>query len=161
MHPRMETKDVLPPLTPELYVSDIERSLAFYVGALGFTIRFQRPEEGFAAIDFEGACFMLDQTTRFDAASSVADFAQLRKWNTGPLEHPFGRGVNFLIHASDCLGLYEKVRASGHPIKLPMEEKFYRVKEEMVGVRQFMVMDPDGFLLRFDQIFEKRPVGPT
>lgn len=39
----------LPPLTPELNVRNIQKSLNFYVNLLGFSI-YQRPEEGFAAI---------------------------------------------------------------------------------------------------------------
>ncbi len=33
-------------LVPELIVTDIERSLAFYVGVLGFSVLYERPEEG-------------------------------------------------------------------------------------------------------------------
>jgi catechol 2,3-dioxygenase-like lactoylglutathione lyase family enzyme len=34
-------------LVPELYCSDIGQSLSFYVGLLGFDVRFARPEERF------------------------------------------------------------------------------------------------------------------
>jgi len=34
-------------LVPELYCSNIERSLAFYVNVLGFSVRYARPEERF------------------------------------------------------------------------------------------------------------------
>ena len=33
------------PLVPELYVSNLSQSLAFYVDLLGFRIDYQRPEE--------------------------------------------------------------------------------------------------------------------
>ncbi|MGB2177889.1 MAG: VOC family protein, partial [Hyphomonas sp.] len=42
-------------LVPELYVSDLERSLDFYCGALGFSIVYQRPAERFAYIERGGA----------------------------------------------------------------------------------------------------------
>jgi hypothetical protein len=37
-----------PPVVPELDVADLARSLRFYVGALGFGCRTERPEERFA-----------------------------------------------------------------------------------------------------------------
>ena len=48
--------------TPELDVSDLDRSLAFYVGVIGFAVMFDRPEERFAfltrgrAPDARGSC---------------------------------------------------------------------------------------------------------
>ena len=35
-------------LTPELSVRDFATSLEFYTQGLGFTVRYERPEEGFA-----------------------------------------------------------------------------------------------------------------
>ena len=36
-----------------------------------------------------------------------------------------------------------------HPLALPVEEMWYRAGEVEIGVRQFIVADPDGYLLRF------------
>jgi catechol 2,3-dioxygenase-like lactoylglutathione lyase family enzyme len=49
------------PLVPELLVADIDRSLAFWTGLIGFTVRFARPEDGFAYLDRDGAQVMLEQ----------------------------------------------------------------------------------------------------
>jgi catechol 2,3-dioxygenase-like lactoylglutathione lyase family enzyme len=47
-------------LTPELIVSDIAVSLAFWCDRLGFAIAYQRPEQGFAYLERpEGAQIML------------------------------------------------------------------------------------------------------
>jgi catechol 2,3-dioxygenase-like lactoylglutathione lyase family enzyme len=46
----MTSEDVLPPLTPELNVRDLNKRLDFYVRLLGFSVQFERLEEGFAAI---------------------------------------------------------------------------------------------------------------
>lgn len=35
-------------LIPELYVTDLQRSLVFYTQLLGFKVAYDRPEEGFA-----------------------------------------------------------------------------------------------------------------
>ncbi len=73
-----------PRLIPELLVTDIRRSLDFYCGALGFSILYERPEEGFAHLDREGARIMLEQPVG-------------RTFLAGPLEHPYGRGMNLQI----------------------------------------------------------------
>ena len=147
---------VLPPLTPELYITNLRRSLDFYVGVLGFTIRFERPENGFAVVELDGACLMLDETSFLDAADDHT-FIQGRHWNTGKLEYPFGRGINFQITLEDCAAMHDRTVSAGYPVKMPPEERWYRVNDREVGVRQFMVMDPDGFLIRFSQQLAFRP----
>ena len=154
----MTSEDVLPPLTPELNVRDLNKSLDFYVRLLGFSVQFERLEEGFAAIALGGAALMLDQTDTFDAVSD-REFVEHRKWITGNLEHPFGRGLNLQIHMKDLDEVYDRLVKNGYPIKFPLEERWYRVNDLMIGVRQFMVMDPDGFLLRFEKSIGHRPVG--
>jgi catechol 2,3-dioxygenase-like lactoylglutathione lyase family enzyme len=47
-------------LTPELDVSDIQKSLAFYIGMLGFRVLYERPAEGFAYLDLDGVPLMLE-----------------------------------------------------------------------------------------------------
>lgn len=74
-----------------------------------------------------------------------------RRWVTGPLERPFDRGINFQM----TFGHIEPIRASliaaGWPLYLEPEEVWYRVGTKQVGVRQFLVQDPDGYLVRFSQ----------
>lgn len=131
-------------LVPELYVSDVLRSRAFYVNVLGFGVLYERAEERFVYLEREGAEIMLEQPVG-------------RAWVTGAMEHPYGRGVNFDITVSDVGRLYEDVRASGATIFLPMEEKWYRRDDVLVGNRQFIVQDPDGYLLRFAEDLGERP----
>ena len=132
-------------LVPELYVSDFDESRRFYTDVLGFTILYSRPEERFAYLDREGAQIMIEQP---------AD----RSWITGEMQHPYGRGVNFEIEASDVDALYARVQAAGATVFLPIEEKWYRRDDTEVGNRQFIVQDPDGYLLRFAQYLGERPV---
>jgi hypothetical protein len=42
-------------LIPELDVSDLDRSLNFYVKVVGFSVLYDRPEERFAFLDLDGA----------------------------------------------------------------------------------------------------------
>jgi catechol 2,3-dioxygenase-like lactoylglutathione lyase family enzyme len=127
-------------LTPELYCSDIDRSLRFYVDVLGFRIVYERPDDGFAFLEREGAQLMLEQYREGE-----------RAWLAGPLEHPYGRGINFEIGVSDVDDMYARVQASGATVLVPIEEQWYRVGDAKRGNRQFVVLDPDGYLLRFAQ----------
>lgn len=135
-----------PRLVPELYVSDIDRSRRFYTGVLGFAVLYDRPEERFAYLVREGAALMLEQP---------ADPG--RTWLAGPLQPPYGRGVNFQIEVGDLGPLHAAVLAAEAPLLLPLEERWYRRGDAQVGQRQFVVQDPDGYLLRFCQDLGSRP----
>lgn len=140
----------IPPLVPELLVQDIHRSLRFYREVLDFGIEYQRAENNFAMISLEGSWIMLEQTDSIDSVSDQ-DFVDKREWRTGRLEHPFGRGINFQLIVSNIAAHYDKVCARGYPVKFPLEERWYRAGEVKIGVKQFLVMDPDGYLLRLQQ----------
>lgn len=128
-------------LVPELQVSDFDESLAFYTEVLGFAVAWSRPEEGFALLEREGASVMLEQAG-----------GPGRRITTGPLEQPFGRGVNFQILVSSVDALAERLEANGRRPIIPLEERWYRRGTGRIGQRQFVVADPDGYLLRFAQL---------
>jgi catechol 2,3-dioxygenase-like lactoylglutathione lyase family enzyme len=127
-------------LIPELCCSDIERSLRFYIDVLGFDVIYERPDEGFAFLEREGAQIMLEQYRESE-----------RTWLAGPLEHPYGRGINLQIEVSEVAPLHAAVTASSARILVPLEDVWYRVGDVEMGNRQFVVLDPDGYLLRFAQ----------
>ena len=131
-------------LVPELAVRDIVRSLAFYRDLLGFVVRYERPEEGFALVASGAAELMLDQIDR----------GRTFRVEGAPLDHPLGRGVNFEITVPDVAPLLAAVGGAGVAPHLPPEERWYRTGDHETGVRQFAVPDPDGYLLRFSQ-----PIG--
>ncbi len=126
-------------LIPELYCSAFGVSLDFYTRVLGFTVLYQREEEGFAMLERQGAKLMLDT---IDPKSS-------RSWITGDMDYPFGRGINFQIETTDVVALHAQVEKSDAHIFLPLEEKWYRANDVYVGNKQFIVLDPDGYMLRF------------
>ncbi|WP_375208622.1 bleomycin resistance protein [Hyphomonas jannaschiana] len=126
-------------LVPELYVSDLARSLAFYCGALGFRMVYERPEERFAYLERAGAELMLEEPIG-------------RTWLAGPLETPYGRGVNFQIAVEDAVALCKAALAAGAPLIQDLEEKTYLRDDEPIRVRQCVVQDPDGYLLRFSEL---------
>ncbi len=134
-----------PKIVPELACSKFEASLTFYTGVLGFAVRYDRPEERFTYLDLNGAELMLTH-------------AEIRLVHGVPA-YPFGRGLNLQIQVDDVDALYGRVQAAGAPIFLPMEERWYRRGGEEVGNRQFVLTDPDGYVLRFYQNLGVRALG--
>lgn len=90
--PKIET-----PLTPELCCTDIQVSVKFYVDVLGFTVQYQRPENGFAMLERQGSRIMLDQINP----------GINRSWISGVLEKPYGRGMNLQMVTTNVQELYE------------------------------------------------------
>lgn len=136
-----------PSLIPELDVSDLDQSLAAYVGVLGFRRHLSRPEERFVYLVREDVHLMLEE------ASGPG-----RRFHGAPLERPFGRGMNLQIQVSDVDSLYADVQRSNLAVLIPLEERWYRQGETEVGNRQFVVADPDGYLLRFFSRLGRRPL---
>ncbi len=138
-----------PRLVPELICSDLEQSLAFYVDLLGFRVLYARAEDRFAFLEREGAELMLEQPVSRD-----------RLWPRAELSRPFGRGVNFQIEVSDVDHLHSAIAAAGIECFLPLEQRWYRRDGFEIGVRQFAVQDPDGYLIRLSQSIGDRPIKP-
>ena len=132
-------------LVPELDVADLEASLGFYVKTLGFKVRYRRREDRFAYLEREGAELMLEEAE-----------GPGRRFRTAPLEHPYGRGMNLQIACSNVARLHAKVIAAGGEVIIPLETRWYRTGPKEAGNRQFVVADPDGYLLRFFQDLGER-----
>jgi catechol 2,3-dioxygenase-like lactoylglutathione lyase family enzyme len=130
-----------PVLVPELSVRDFPRSLAFWCGPCGFRVLYDRPEEGFACIERDGSRLMLDALPQ----------GRPHRWETAPAEPPFGRHVNFEIAVPDLAPILADLAALAWPLFMAPETKTYRVGDTGLTVRQFLVQDPDGYLLRFSQ----------
>ena len=126
-----------PALVPELLVTDLAASLDFWVRLCGFELRYEREEERFASIALGSAQVMLDQ------------IGVGRDWVPAPLDRPLGRGVNFEIAVPAIAPIVERLAAAGWPLFLAPEEKSYRTGDSAARVSQFLVQDPDGYLLRF------------
>jgi hypothetical protein len=82
-----------------------------------------------------------------------------RIWIAGMLETPFGRGINLQMETNKVDELYERVKKAGANIFLPIEVKWYRANDVEVGNRQFIVLDPNGYMLRFAQNLGERKMG--
>ena len=125
-------------LLPELSVTDINKTKAFYIDLLGFKLEYERPENKFMFLSFEGSQFMFEQ---------IHDDG----WNTATFEYPLGRGINFSIETDNIDILYQKLIDADYPMFRPMMNSQYRMNDEWLQQKQFLVQDPDGYLLRFNQ----------
>ena len=134
-----------PALIPELYVADLQRSLGFYRDMLGFVVAYERPEERFAFLEYGRVQLMLQEPVG-------------RLFLAGPLEYPYGRGVHFQIEVDDVTALAERVNAAGIALMLDVEGRWYRRDGIEVGNRQFVIADPDGYLLRPFEDLGERPL---
>ena len=125
-------------LLPELSVTDINGTKAFYIDLLGFKLEYERPENKFMFLSFEGSQFMFEEI-------------HTDGWNTADLEYPLGRGINFSVETDNIDVIYQKLLDAEYPLFRPMMTSQYRMNDEWLQQKQFLVQDPDGYLLRFNQ----------
>ena len=138
------------PLVPELYCTNLDETLHFYQDVLGFSELYMRPEDRFARIGRQGSEFMIEEVG-----------TPGRKWLAGALERPFGRGISFQMDTTDVVSLYQAVQTAKAPVFLPLEDKWHRIDDIYTGCRQFIVQDPDGYLLRFVEDLGERDTLPS
>ena len=134
-------------MVPELTVSNLQQSLAFWTDLIGFQIAYERPEEGFAYLDFDGVQVMLEQYCAEDG-----------QWHTGALQAPFGRGINFQMTVDRVEPILARLAAVQWPLFRPFADAWYRSGEVEVGQRELIVQDPDGYLLRLVEALGERPL---
>ena len=122
-------------MIPELSVFDIEQTKRFY-NYLGFKIEYERPEEKFVFMSFQDSQFMFEQ---------IHD----NGWNIGELIYPLGRGINFSIAVDDIEGLYKLVKTLNLEIYRELNRSIYQVNGTEETQTEFLIQDPNGYLLRF------------
>ena len=76
---------------------------------------------------------------------------------TAELARPFGRGVNFQIKVERLRPILEALDAAEWPLFEAPSEAWYRTGDIEGGQREFLVQDPDGYLLRFAEDLGSRP----
>ncbi|UEP27433.1 MULTISPECIES: bleomycin resistance protein [unclassified Burkholderia] len=133
-------------LVPELICSDLAESVRFYRDVLGFRIRFERPEDGFAYLEIGRAQLMLEQYSRDG-------------WLIGRLERPFGRGINLQIEVDSLDPILDRTRSAGVALFVEPRVSWYRQDDIEHGQIEMLVQDPDGYLLRLVEILSERPVS--
>ena len=122
-------------LIPELSVTNIDKSKEFYL-KLGFKIMYERKEDKFAFLELEGNQLMIEE---------IND-----NWNTGKLEYPFGRGINISMTVSDIDNYYQELVNKNIIFFKDIMINEYGVNGKTYLDKEFLVLDPDGYLLRFN-----------
>ena len=124
-------------LIPELSVSNIEKSKWFYIEVLGFKLEYEREADNFVFVSLEEAQIMLEEINGH--------------WATGELNYPFGRGINFEIGVKNIESLINRLKkAEISFFRDPMVNK-YPSHQMVISQKEFLVQDPDGYLLRFSE----------
>ncbi|MBP2623724.1 bleomycin resistance protein [Streptococcus oricebi] len=127
----MEFKELI----PELSVFDIRQTQDFYE-TLGFKVEYERKADKFVFMSFQGSQFMFEQ---------IHDDG----WNIGELEYPLGRGINFSIAADNVEELYQTVKNEQIEIYRELTRTSYQVQGGVEEQIEFLIQDPNGYLLRF------------
>lgn len=131
-------------LMAELMVSDFPRSLAFWTDLLGFRVAFDRPAQKFACLAHpDGAQVMI--------------YERDGDWETGAMDPPYGRGAIIQIYVADVDALHAQVRDAGVTPYVALREKWRDWGDRLGGQREFLVQDPDGYLLMIVQRLGERP----
>lgn len=119
-------------LTPNLIVSDVARSVAFYRDVLGFTVTATVPHEMpyvFAAVQSGGVEIFLNAPE-----PAVAEYPAFKG-------QPIGGTLTLFIEVAGIDRVYESLRPRVEVV-MPFEKKWY-------GVTEFAFKDPDGYLITF------------
>lgn len=125
-------------LIPELSVTDIEKSKWFYIEVLGFKIEYERIGDKFVFVSLEEKTqIMLEEINGH--------------WDTGELKHPFGRGINFQIEIEDIQSIIARLNKQNIPFFREPTISEYTGNDTTFIQKEFLVQDPDGYLLRFSQ----------
>ena len=119
-------------LTPNLIVSNVERSLAFYCDVLGFSKTVTVPDDSpfvFAAVQSRSVEIFFNAR---DAA--IEEYPALGNM-------PIGGTLTLYMEVSAVEQIYEELKGRVK-VTMPIEKKFY-------GVTEFAFEDPDGYVITF------------
>ncbi len=122
-------------LIPELSVTNIEKSKKFYLN-LGFKIMYERKEDKFCFLYLEDNQIMIEEINN--------------NWNVGEMKYPFGNGINISMTVSDIDSFYESIISKKVVLFRKIKTSKYRVDDIIYEDKEFLLQDPDGYLLRFN-----------
>ena len=130
----------------ELWCHDFQESLRFYTEVLGFAIGQHKEGSTHAYLTLGAAQIM------------ISNFRQDGTWETGPFEKPLGRGINFCFLVEDAQSLYDAVTEKGVEPFVDLYTIWYWRPDHMANHKEFAVLDPDGYMIRFSETIGRRPI---
>lgn len=86
----------------------------------------------------------------------IQEISENDKWNIAPLSYPFGNGINFQLEVDNFELIYNNLLSNNYKIAFEIEENWYRQDNKLLGNKEFLVQDPDGYLLRFSEDLGER-----
>jgi len=119
-------------LTPNLVVSNVERSVAFYRDILGFTLTQKVPDESplvFAIVQSGDVEVFLNAPE-----PAVAEYPAFKS-------RPIGGTLTLFMEVDGIKSLHDAL-AGRVTVVMPLERKWY-------GVTEFAITDPDGYVITF------------
>ena len=119
-------------LTPNLIVSSVEQSLAFYCDVLGFTKTDTVPDASpyvFAIV--QSGAVQIFFNARGPAVEEYPALANM----------PIGGTLTLYMEVSAVAKIYDDLKGRVK-VTMPLEKKFY-------GVTEFAFEDPDGYVITF------------
>ena len=132
-------------LVPELVVADLAASLRFWCDLLGFEVAYDRPAARFAYLTRDFLQVMLCERNG--------------DWDVGDLSPPLGRGINLQMMVGALDPILAALDAANWPLFREPNDAWYRAGDQECGQTEFLVQDPDGYLLRFAQPLGVRAPG--
>ena len=122
-------------LIPELSVSNIENSKKFYKN-IGFKVIYERKEDKFCFIQLEENQIMIEEING--------------NWNVGELTYPYGNGINISMSVKDVQKLYNALKNKNIKFFIDLKISEYKVNDKVYQDKEFLIQDPDVYLLRFN-----------
>jgi catechol 2,3-dioxygenase-like lactoylglutathione lyase family enzyme len=119
-------------LTPNLIVSNVERSLAFYCGVLGFARTHAVPDE--SPFVFAGVLSGAVEIFLNAPGPATEEYPALAG-------KPLGGTLTLFIEVAGIEKAYEELKSKVN-VTMPLEKKWY-------GVTEFAFEDPDGYVITF------------
>ena len=119
-------------LTPNLIVSNVERSLAFYCDVLGFTRTHAVP--GQSPFVFAGVLSGAVEIFLNAPGPATEEYPALAG-------KPLGGTLTLFIEVAGIEKAYEELTSKVN-VTMPLEKKWY-------GVTEFAFEDPDGYVITF------------
>ena len=119
-------------LTPNLIVSNVERSAEFYRDVLGFSVQMTVPDAppfAFAIVTTGSVEVFLN--SQESAAAEYPAFAG----------RPIGGTLTLFIEVVNIVEAYESLKGTVDVV-MPLEKKWY-------GMTEFAFLDPDGYVITY------------
>jgi catechol 2,3-dioxygenase-like lactoylglutathione lyase family enzyme len=119
-------------LTPNLVVSDVAASVAFYRDVLGFSLGQTVPESApyvFAIVQRDSIEIFLNAPD-----TAAAEYSTFK-------DRPLGGTLTLYTEVDNVRQAYEALKDRVHVVK-PLETQWY-------GVTEFAFTDPDGYVITF------------